>query len=147
VKKKLTFTSDSCHLAEIRKEVREFLAACAFEETKAELLILGLDEACTNIIRYAYDHECRPIRLKMERLSDRVRFVLRDYGRSCDPKQIRSRSLKKIRPGGVGVHIIRHAFDLVNYQPCPRGTRLILEKKFENGPNRVRGGRDGRISA
>lgn len=131
MKRKFTFSSDSCRLAEVRKETRAFLSDCGFEECAAELLILALDEACTNIIRYAYGHECRPIRLQMERLRDRVRFVLRDYGKSCDPSKIHSRALEDIRPGGVGVHIIKQAFDLVSYNPRPRGTRLILEKKFD----------------
>ena len=102
-----------------------------------ELLILALDEACTNIIRYAYGDAGHPIRLQMERLRDRVRFVLRDYGRTCDPKKICSRSLEDIRPGGVGVHIIRQAFDNVHYDPQPRGTRLLLEKKFDEVPKPV----------
>ena len=68
MKRKFTFSSDTCQLAEIRREARAFLAECGFEECAAELLILAVDEACTNIIRYAYGHECRPIRLHMERL-------------------------------------------------------------------------------
>ncbi len=131
MKRKFEFTSDSCRLAEVRSEARQFLGECGFEECAAELLILALDEACTNIIRHAYGHECRPVRLQMERLRDRVRFVLRDYGRSCDPQKIRSRALEDIRPGGVGVHIIKQAFDHVAYEPRPRGTRLVLEKKLE----------------
>lgn len=134
MKRKFAFVSDTCRLADVRAEARGFLADCGFEECAAELLILALDEACTNIIRYAYGHECRPIRLQMERLRDRVRFVLRDYGRSCDPGKIRSRALEDIRPGGVGVHIIKQAFDHVEYDPRPRGTRLVLEKKFEACP-------------
>jgi anti-sigma regulatory factor (Ser/Thr protein kinase) len=130
MKRKLTFASDTCQLAEVRREARAFLDECGFEECAAELLILALDEACTNIIRYAYSHECHPIRLQMERLRDRVRFVLRDYGKSCDPSKIRSRALEDVRPGGVGVHIIKQAFDIVLYNPRPRGTQLILEKKF-----------------
>lgn len=135
MKRKFEFTSDTCRLAEVRAEARAFLAECGFEECAAELLILAIDEACTNIIRYAYGHECRPVRLQMERLRDRVRFVLRDYGRSCDPGKIRSRALEDIRPGGVGVHIIKQAFDHVEYEPRPRGTRLVLEKKFADEPS------------
>jgi anti-sigma regulatory factor (Ser/Thr protein kinase) len=137
MKRKFTFSSDTCQLAEIRREARAFLAECSFEECAAELLILALDEACTNIIRYAYGHECRPIRLRMERLRDRVRFVLRDYGKTCDPAKINSRALEDIRPGGVGVHIIKQAFDHVTYSPQPRGTRLILEKQFDEAGRTV----------
>ena len=65
----------------------------------------------------------------MTALTRLVRFVLRDYGRSCDPAKIKSRELEDIRPGGLGVHIIKQAFDSVIYTPQPRGTRLVLEKK------------------
>lgn len=134
MKQKLSFDSDSCRLADVRKSAREFLAECGFDECTAELLVLAIDEACTNIIRHAYHNECKPIRLEMERLRDRARLTLRDYGRSCDPRRIRSRALEDVRPGGVGVHIIRQAFDYVKYEPRPRGTKLILEKKFAENP-------------
>ncbi|MDX2080321.1 MAG: ATP-binding protein [Terrimicrobiaceae bacterium] len=130
MKTKVAFSSATCELARIRAEVRSFLAANGFSEEAAELIVLALDEACANVIRHAYAHDCKPVRLEMARLRDRVRFVLRDYGRSCDPSKIQSRALEDIRPGGLGVHIIRQAFDHVDYQPCPRGTKLTLEKKL-----------------
>lgn len=130
MKTKLTFASDSCQLASVRQTVREFLIDCGYGECEAELLVLAIDEACTNIIRHAYGEDCKPIRLELERLRHRIRVTLRDYGKSCDPKNIRSRNLQAIRPGGVGVHIIRQAFDSVTYEPCPRGTKLILEKNL-----------------
>jgi len=112
----------------MRREVRRFLVANSFDESAAELMVLALDEACTNILRHAYGLDCKPVRLEMRALRDRVRFRLRDYGKPCDPKKIRSRALKNIRPGGLGVHIIRHAFDHVDYAPQARGTLLTLEK-------------------
>jgi anti-sigma regulatory factor (Ser/Thr protein kinase) len=130
VKSKFVFTSVSCRMAEVRRSARSFLKKCDFDDSSIELLVLGLDEACTNIIRHAYGHDEKPVRLEMERLRDRIRFVLRDYGRPCDPKCIRSRALEDVRPGGVGVYIIRQVFDYVKYEPRRRGTRLVLEKKF-----------------
>jgi hypothetical protein len=64
----------------------------------------------------------------MELAHGRLKFILRDYGRSCDPKRICGRALSEVRPGGLGVHIIKHAFDRVEYRPMPRGTKLLLEK-------------------
>jgi anti-sigma regulatory factor (Ser/Thr protein kinase) len=130
VKTKFVFTSHSGRMAEVRHSARLFLKKCDFDESSIELLVLGLDEACTNIIRHAYDQDDKTVRLEMERLHDRIRFVLRDYGRSCDPKCIRSRPLEDVRPGGVGVYIIRQVFDYVRYEPRRRGTRLVLEKRF-----------------
>ncbi|CAN5395011.1 hypothetical protein BH09VER1_BH09VER1_08430 [soil metagenome] len=125
------FSSVTSELAGMRNAVGEFLDECGFEECAAALLVLALDEACTNVIRYAYEHQEGPMRLKMERLSDRIRFTLRDYGKTCNPECIRSRDLADIRPGGVGVHIIQQAFDVVRYEPRPRGTKLTLEKKLD----------------
>jgi len=128
MKKTIRFSSDTCHLADVRREGRAFLAANGFDDCATELMVLALDEACTNVIRHAYAHERKPVRLEMTALRRLVRFVLRDYGRSCDPAKIKSRALEDIRPGGLGVHIIKQAFDSVTYLPQPKGTRLILEK-------------------
>lgn len=124
------FTSDTCHLADVRAQVRTFLSENGFDDCASELMVLALDEACTNVIRHAYGHQCKPVRLEMISLSGKVRFVLRDYGKKCDPAKIKSRALEDIRPGGLGVHIIRQAFDRVTYLPQARGTRLVLEKSL-----------------
>ena len=125
----LEFTSESCCLAEVRREARAFLAGTGFDECQIELMVLALDEACTNVIRHAYGGQCKPVRLKMMALRKCVRFILRDYGCPCDPQKIRSRRIEDIRPGGLGVHIIKQVFDQVTYSPQPRGTRLVLEKR------------------
>lgn len=131
---KLIFQSDTSQLAQVRQLVRSFFAKCGYDENTSALLVLALDEACTNIIRHAYNHACKPIRLELTQLSDRVRLTLRDYGRTCHPSQIRSRDLEDIRPGGVGVHIIQQAFDHVKYEPKSRGTKLTLEKHLPPSP-------------
>jgi anti-sigma regulatory factor (Ser/Thr protein kinase) len=131
MKRTLTFPGEACRMASVRLEVRKFLAETGFEEHLAEHLVLALDEACTNIIRHAHRGETKPVRMQITRLRDRVRFVLHDSGPPCDPAQIQGRPLDAIRPGGLGVHIIRQVFDLVEYTPLARGTKLTLEKKFQ----------------
>lgn len=125
---KIRFDSDTCHLADVRARVRAFLAESGFDECEIEIMVLALDEACTNVIRHAYFYQCRPVRLEMAAMKHKVRFVIRDYGRTCDPAKIQGRDLEDFRPGGLGVHIIRKAFDRVAYSPQARGTRLVLEK-------------------
>ena len=130
MKRTLTFLGEACRMANVRLEVRAFLAESGFEEHRAELLVLALDEACTNIIRHAHRGKTLPVRIQITRLRDRVRFVLRDSGTPCDPTQIQGRPLDEIRPGGLGVHIIRQVFDHVEYTPLARGTKLTLEKRL-----------------
>jgi len=130
MKRKLLIPGDTCHLASIRSAVRTFLDGLGFGECESTLIVLALDEACTNIIRHAYGNVCGPIRIEMTAMRNRIRFVLRDYGRPCCPEKIRSRELEDVRPGGLGVHIIQQAFDFVDYSPQRRGTRLTLERRL-----------------
>lgn len=125
----LEFASDTCILADMRRAAREFLDATPLDEMQSELIVLALDEACTNIIRHAYDGraDC-PIQLSLDADADRIECVIRDFGKSCDPKTIRSRELDDFRPGGLGVRIMQTAFDEVVFEPRAQGTQLTMIK-------------------
>lgn len=139
---RLKFSSDPGELAAMRETVREFLLRARVPEMDAELMVLALDEACTNIIRYAYGGSVRRvIRLAIECPDGNVRCTLRDYGASCDPAKIRSRDLTDFRPGGLGVRIMHCAFDQVRFQPKPRGTELTLVKTLSHAPVAATNGR------
>src|ERR1700720_2948117 len=129
-KKKVEFSSHTGTLAPMRKFVRKFLDAYPFSERERMLMVLGVDEACTNIIRHAYHlAEDQLISLSLETIkSNGVRFHLRDYGDRFDSTKYQGRSLDQLRPGGLGVHLIRHAFDQIDYQRRRRGTLLVLTK-------------------
>ena len=131
--RKITFLGEPSRLAEIRDEAREFLAGVGFNEEDEARIVMALDEACTNIIRHAHEGFVKPVRLEMKWLKDRLRFVLRDYGRPFDPLRIPAQDIQVTTPGGLGVFIIREVFDLVEYTPQVRGTRLTLEKRLPEG--------------
>lgn len=126
--RKWIFSGKTEDLASMREEVRGFLRETCIDDEVSEVIVLAIDEACTNIIRHAYKGDAKPFRIEMSRLKKRLRFVLRDYGIPCEKPKIQSRDLDQIRPGGLGVHIIQQVFDLVEYSPQSRGTRLTLEK-------------------
>ncbi len=130
--KKIEFSSHTGNLASMRCLVREFLDRYPFSEKERILMVLGVDEACTNIIRYAYDlRDDQPIALSLEELRTCVRLRLRDYGQQTRPHEMRGRPHDAVKPGGLGLHLIRNAFDEVNYVLKPRGTELVLTKKLE----------------
>jgi anti-sigma regulatory factor (Ser/Thr protein kinase) len=56
---------------------------------------------------------------------------LRDYGKQVQPQQMQGRAYDLIRPGGLGLHLIRSAFDKVDYVLRSRGTELVLTKNLE----------------
>lgn len=133
----LKFSADPGELARMRQAVREFLLKNEVPEMDAELMVLALDEACTNVIRYAYGGDSsRLIRLVVECRRHSIRCTLRDYGTSCDPAKIRSRDLTDFRPGGLGVRIMHMAFDQVEFAPQPRGTRLTLVRSRQSHAGR-----------
>ena len=131
MKSEIEFASHPANLSLVRDFVRQFLLPLAFSETETDLIVLGLDEACTNVIRYAYDHATdRPISLVCELLDDGVRFRLRDFGAQCEPHKMQGRPLEMVQPGGLGIHLIRRAFPQVDYNLKKEGTELVLEKPF-----------------
>jgi anti-sigma regulatory factor (Ser/Thr protein kinase) len=116
----------------MRLEVRKFLDGYAFTEKERILMVLGVDEACTNIIRHAYQlRDDQAIALCMEGLRKCVRVRLRDYGAQVPLQQMRGRAHDRVEPGGLGLHLIKNAFDRVDYILKSRGTELVLTKNLE----------------
>ena len=131
-KGKLEFSSHTANLALMRNFVRKFLARHPFSEKERTLMVLGVDEACTNVIRHAYDlRDDQPMALSVETLATCVRMRLRDYGAQAPANKMRGRNHSEVRPGGLGLHLIRNAFDKVDYILKPRGTELVLTKNLE----------------
>ena len=121
-KKKVEFSSHTGNLAPMRKFVRQFLEAYPFSERERMLMVLGVDEACTNIIRHAYHlRDDQLISLSLEGLRNCVRMRLRDYGKQTETHAIKGRSHD----------LIRTAFDKVDYILKARGTELVMTKKLE----------------
>lgn len=131
-KKTVEFSSHTGNLALMRGCVRDFLNGYPFSEKERLLMVLGVDEACTNIIRYAYRlREDQPIALSMEGLRKCVRMRLRDYGEQRPAHEMRGRAHDMIEPGGLGLHLMKNAFDRIDYILKPRGTELVLTKNLE----------------
>jgi anti-sigma regulatory factor (Ser/Thr protein kinase) len=116
----------------MRNCVRRFLEAFPFSERQRTLMVLGVDEACTNIIRHAYHlRDDQLISLSLEGKNDCVCLRLRDYGKQPRADSMKSRPADLIKPGGLGLHLIRNAFDQVDYVLRSRGTELVLTKNLE----------------
>ncbi len=129
MKREIEFASHPANLSLVRDFIRQFLKPFPFPESEKDLVVLGLDEACTNVIRYAYHHEPNQlICLVCEQIDEGIRFRLRDFGTQCDPTKLQGRPLDLVQPGGLGIHLIRRAFNQVDYNLKKEGTELVLEK-------------------
>lgn len=127
----LKITSSPSCLAAVRGAVEEMARYEGFGEMDSHALVLAVDEALANVIEHGYSGvEGLPIEVTLSavRSSDHragVCVVVRDQGKQVDPGQICGRDLEDIRPGGLGVHIIRSVMDEVEYS-CPNEGGMLL---------------------
>ena len=130
----MTVRSDPADLPQVREAVRRVSAAAGFDDEEAARLVLAVDEAVANVIKHGYDGRLdRPVELDLEGVEEEgvrgIRFVVRDFGKQVSPETICGRDLDDVRPGGLGVHIIRTVMDRVAYAPAAGGgMRLEMVK-------------------
>ncbi len=126
----LAIASDPRLLKIVRMTIMHLTELAGFGEEEQKSVALAVDEACSNIIKHAYDGATdRPILIRFQLLDRGLRVLLRDYGRKADLSKIKSRELDDIRPGGLGVHLIRSVMDVVEYDnSLDEGNLLTLEK-------------------
>lgn len=127
----LTVPSHPKYLYVVRSALYPILADAGFGRKDARRIILAVDEACSNIIKHAYEGDhTKTITMTVADAADRFTVRLRDYGKKTDPAKIAPRDLSDIRPGGLGTLFIGAAFDAVTYDTNQeQGTLLTLEKK------------------
>src|SRR5947199_10629029 len=103
----LEFSSHTGNLALMRNFVWRFLDGFPLSERDRTLMVLGVDEACTNIIRHAYQlRDDQLIALSLESLSDCVRLRLRDYGKQPIPETLRRTRVNIVKPGGLRRYLL-----------------------------------------
>ena len=94
-------------------------------------MVLAVDEACTNVIRHAYNlEENQLIHILFETCDSCCTIRIRDFGARVDPAKLKPRDLDKPGPGGLGLHFIAKAFDDVEYLDRDPGTELVLVKRL-----------------
>ncbi len=130
-----TMPSHPRYLPLVRAVVQEEAALAGFDADQTQRMLLACTEAVTNVIRHVYGGvTSQRIDLDVRADDGVLRIDLTDYGSFVDPKHIASRPLEDVRPGGIGVHLIRSTMDRVEYR-CNEhgGTTLTMEKKAPAG--------------
>ncbi len=132
--------SNPVYLAGVRDLVSVIAQRLGFGDADRAQIALAVDEALCNIIRHGYDKrsDC-PIWISLWPIAENgsvrgVRIVIEDEAKQIDPTMIRGRDLEDIKPGGLGVHIIREVMDEAVYEKRDGpGMRLTLVK-LKDGP-------------
>jgi anti-sigma regulatory factor (Ser/Thr protein kinase) len=102
---------------------------------------LAVDEACTNIIKYAYSGEgVGRLKLVLELEGNELIITVTDWGKPFDPNTIPPPDLnsevEERQIGGLGIYFIKKLMDDVSYSfDTEKGNRLILKRKLLKANN------------
>lgn len=125
------------YLSAIRAMVSNVAQRFGFNETECGQIALAVDEAICNIISHGYDKRDDGrivVSVWPQERPAGLRLVIEDNARQVDPTSIKSRDLEDIRPGGLGVHIIREVMNEAVYEKRQEGgMRLTLVKHIGSG--------------
>lgn len=126
----LKVPSDPKFLKIIRSTINHITEICGFSPEDSNAVTIAVDEAVANIIKHTYNgEEDQLIVVQFNVLDDQLQVILRDFGEKVDPKSIKPRKLDEIRPGGLGVHLIKSTMDIVKYDNSVEvGNKLTLIK-------------------
>jgi serine/threonine-protein kinase RsbW len=93
----------------------------------------AVDEACTNIIKYAYSEKGGVITLTCELQGNDFVVTIRDKGKPFDPSSVPPPDLEadldKRKIGGLGIYLMRIMMDDVSYSfDAEKGNTLVMRK-------------------
>jgi len=127
----LSVPSHPKYLYVIRSTLYPLVLDAGFGKKEASKIILAVDEACSNIIKYAYEGDhTKKITLTVTVDAGRIAIQLKDTGKQVDVSTIAPRKLDEVRPGGLGTHFMGTVFDTVEYDTTQgTGTVLTLVKE------------------
>ena len=125
---RIHFLSNADMLKPLRHMLRDILVVQNCDRDTIDSMVMAINEACMNIIQHAYggDNEGEII---IEFIVDDKDIIVRiiDFANTVNVHLIKSRDLDDIRPGGLGVHLIKNTMDFVEYKEGPDGVGNLLE--------------------
>jgi len=126
----LTVPSHPKYLYVIRSAVYPLVTDAGFPKKVVRKIVLAVDEACSNIVKYAYGGDTTKTIDVRVTIDDRSFIVeIADSGKKPDVSKIAPRKLDEIRLGGLGTHFMASVFDSVSYDTSrDAGTILTMVK-------------------
>ena len=135
---RMELLSKPVYLCAVRDFLRQICKRHGFNDDQGAQVVLAVDEALANVMKHGYDgkHDGH-IWLSITPFTDGahergagLRIVIEDRAKQVDIASIKSRDLADVRPGGLGVHIIKQVMDVATYEKRDDGAgmRLTLVK-------------------
>lgn len=119
------------NLSEVRRHASVMMAELGLEQSIRDHVLLAVDEAVQNVVRYGYRPEELPGRIALSawRENGDLLVEMRDYALPFDLGDIKPRPWDPARPGGLGLKLIHAAMDEVIYSHAPNGEGNLLRMR------------------
>ncbi len=117
-------------LCGIRQEVASACHKLGYSNEACNAVVLAIDEACTNIIRYAYK-DCSDGTILIEILRDENQaiFRLHDHAPKVSTDCLKVKKSDPLKPGGLGIMLIRKVMDSVEFIDTDGCQKNVLEMR------------------
>ncbi len=123
-KLKLRITSHTSNLMLVRDFIADAAKNYGFNDDDINKIIMAVDEACTNIIKHAY--ECKPglpIDITVDADDKKFSVIIKDKGKHFSPEQIKIPDMKEYlnqyKVGGLGIYLMKNLMDEIKYNIQP----------------------------
>lgn len=115
-----TILSRTDNLLEVREFVSDAARQFGFADEEVANIVLAVDEACTNIIKHAYQYAPdKEISISILRNDGAFEIKIIDEGKDFNPNELRApdlrQNLSQHRRGGLGVYLMKKLMDKVEY--------------------------------
>jgi anti-sigma regulatory factor (Ser/Thr protein kinase) len=130
----LTVTSELENLESIARFVADATSTMGMDADTTYAVQLAVDEACTNVIDYAYQRRRgQPVTIECREENGQCIVVIRDCGRPFDPRHVPMPDLKgpisRRKVGGLGIFLMRKLMDDVHFRfDVKTGNEVTLVK-------------------
>ncbi len=132
----MRFEARADNLQRVRDLVRVTAVRKGYSSDTVDCVVLAVDEACSNIIKHGYGaRKTGDIIVEVLYIQDELIFRLTDFADPVDKAKLRSRDLDDVRPGGLGIHLIKKVMDSFEYLDAPQGVGNILELRKKVAPS------------
>ncbi len=120
----LKIDSKTDQLVTVREFVSRVASATGFNEEDVSKIALAVDEACTNVIKHAYQYDTKKkIEVIVETGNGDFKVSIVDTGLQFNPNGMKDPDMKEYfssyRRGGLGVYLMKSLMDKVEYEIEP----------------------------
>ena len=133
---KIRIPSQTDNLELIRGFVAKVAEKVGFDEEDVSKIELACDEACTNVMKHAYEPTNSDKSLDVVIKIDFQKFtvIVTDHGKGFDPKSIKMPDLQEylaeLRVGGLGIYLMQTLMDEVDYKIEPGVRNQVKMVKY-----------------